>query len=149
MRYGRDLNSITFKLIIQTLRWIPMNHTNKKTTVVQVVAWCLQAPSDYLNQCWSRSLLHMASLSHTELNVMGLVALFNYSVQFEFGTILNDFLNYDYKWVKLHTLRINQVKAYCNISVFISYKGVHRPSFARSISDIFNFHSTEFLKGHC
>ena len=31
--------------------------TDDKSTMVQVMAWCHQAPSHYLNQCWPRSLL--------------------------------------------------------------------------------------------
>ena len=38
------------------LRWVPQNLTNKKSTLVQVMAWCRQATSHYLSQCWSRSL---------------------------------------------------------------------------------------------
>ena len=30
--------------------------TNDKSTLVQVMAWCRQATSDYLSQCWPRSL---------------------------------------------------------------------------------------------
>ena len=37
-----------------TLMWIPQNLTNKKSTLVQVMAWCCQAPSHYLSQCWCR-----------------------------------------------------------------------------------------------
>ena len=39
------------------LRWIPANLTNGKSTLVQVIAWCRQATSHYLSQCWPRSLL--------------------------------------------------------------------------------------------
>ena len=38
------------------LRWKPQNLTFKKSTSVQVMAWCHQAPSHYLNQCWPRSM---------------------------------------------------------------------------------------------
>ena len=30
--------------------------TDDKSTLVQVMAWCHQAPSHYLNQCWPRSM---------------------------------------------------------------------------------------------
>ena len=33
------------------LEWTPED----KATMVRVIAWCLTAPSHYLNQCWSRS----------------------------------------------------------------------------------------------
>ena len=38
------------------LRWMPQNLTGDKSTLVQVMAWCHQATSHYLNQCWPRSL---------------------------------------------------------------------------------------------
>ena len=37
------------------LRWLPLNF-NDKSTLVQLMAWCHQATSHYLNQCWPRSL---------------------------------------------------------------------------------------------
>ena len=40
-----------------TLPWRPDLKRLEKTTLVQVVAWCHQAPSRYLSQCWSRSML--------------------------------------------------------------------------------------------
>ena len=52
------------------LRWLPLNLNNDKSTLVQVMAWCRQATSHYLNQCWPRSL---PSISHNELSHCGLV----------------------------------------------------------------------------
>ena len=37
------------------LRWIPQDLPGDKSTLVQVMAWCGQATSHYLNQCWPRS----------------------------------------------------------------------------------------------
>ena len=37
------------------LRWMPQNLTDDKSTLVQVMAWCSQVASHYLNQCWPRS----------------------------------------------------------------------------------------------
>ena len=34
---------------------MPQDLTDEKSTLVQVMAWCRQAPSHYLNQCWPRS----------------------------------------------------------------------------------------------
>ena len=34
------------------LRWMPQDLTDDKLTLVQVMAWCRQATSHYLNQCW-------------------------------------------------------------------------------------------------
>ena len=39
------------------LRWMPYNLTNEKSTLIQVMAWCHQATSHYLNQCGPRSLM--------------------------------------------------------------------------------------------
>ena len=57
---------IIFKLIPQdsslgacceiALRWLPQNLSNVESTLVQVMTWCRQATSHYLNQCWPRSL---------------------------------------------------------------------------------------------
>ena len=37
-------------------RWMSLDLTDDKSTLVQVMAWCRQATSHYLNQCWPRSL---------------------------------------------------------------------------------------------
>ena len=39
------------------LRWMPLDLTDDKSTLVQVMAWCRQATSHYLSQCWPRSLV--------------------------------------------------------------------------------------------
>ena len=49
MRYG-----ISYEI---ALRWIPLDLTDDKSTLVQVMAWCCQATSHYLSQCWPRSML--------------------------------------------------------------------------------------------
>ena len=36
-------------------RWMPLDLTDK-STLVQVMAWCRQATTHYLSQCWTRSL---------------------------------------------------------------------------------------------
>ena len=36
------------------LRWMPLDLTDDKSTLVQVMAWCRQATSHYLSQCWPR-----------------------------------------------------------------------------------------------
>ena len=40
-----------------SLRWMPQDLTDDKSTLVQVMAWCCQATSHYLSQCWPRSML--------------------------------------------------------------------------------------------
>ena len=39
-----------------TLRWMPQNLTNKKSTLVQVMAWCHQPKSHYLSLFWPKSM---------------------------------------------------------------------------------------------
>ena len=38
------------------LKWMSLDLTDDKSTLVQVMAWCRQAASHYLSQCWPRSL---------------------------------------------------------------------------------------------
>ena len=38
-------------------RWMPQNTFDDKSTLAQIMAWCHQAPSHYLSQCWPRSML--------------------------------------------------------------------------------------------
>ena len=38
------------------LRWMSLDLTDDKSTLVQVMAWCCQATSHYLSQCWPRSM---------------------------------------------------------------------------------------------
>ena len=37
-------------------RWMPMDLTDDKSRLVQVMAWCPQATSHYLSQCWPSSM---------------------------------------------------------------------------------------------
>ena len=65
-RCGSDFGNMIFKLIIQNstlnnrceiaLRWMLKNINNEMSELVQVMAWCYQAPSHYLSQCWLRFL---------------------------------------------------------------------------------------------
>ena len=65
-RYGINFKRAIFKLtswirLISNsyelaLRRTPFNPTGDKSTLVQVMAWCRQATSHYLNQCWYRSM---------------------------------------------------------------------------------------------
>ena len=36
--------------------WMSLDSTDDQSTLVQVMAWCRQATSHYLSQCWPRSL---------------------------------------------------------------------------------------------
>ena len=61
-----DYKNVIFNLVLligifrsshdNALRWMPQDRTDNKSTLVQVMAWCRQATSHYLSQCWPRSL---------------------------------------------------------------------------------------------
>ena len=58
------------------LRWMSPDLPDDKSTLAQVMAWCLQAPSHYLSQCWPRSMLpndvirpQWVNLSDTEARI--------------------------------------------------------------------------------
>ena len=50
-RSGISSPAISSKI---ALRWMPLDLTDDKSTLVQVMAWCCQATSHYLSQCWPR-----------------------------------------------------------------------------------------------
>ena len=39
-----------------SLKWMSLDFTDDESTLVKVMAWCHQATSHYLSQCWPRSL---------------------------------------------------------------------------------------------
>ena len=61
-----DSKNVIFNLVLligifrsshgNALPWMPQDLTDDKSTLVRVMAWCLQAPSYYLSQCWLSSL---------------------------------------------------------------------------------------------
>ena len=65
-RFQFNFRKVFCKLILENagwgisykiaLRWTSLDLTDDKSTLVQVMAWCRQAPSHYLSQCWPRSL---------------------------------------------------------------------------------------------
>ena len=65
-RFQRNFRKVIFQLILVIdgwsisckiiLKWMPMDFTDGKSTLVQVMAWCHRASSHYLSQCWPRSL---------------------------------------------------------------------------------------------
>ena len=65
-RFGCNFKNSIFKLALligifkssynNILKWMPQDLTDDKSTLVQVMAWCRQATSHYLSQCWPRSL---------------------------------------------------------------------------------------------
>ena len=65
-RFKWNFGSVIFKLTLMTAGWVisceiplsrmSLNLTDDKSTLVQVMAWCRQATSHYLSQCWPRSM---------------------------------------------------------------------------------------------
>ena len=61
-RYGSDSKSaILYNRSLGTpcenpYQWMLQNLTKEKSTLVQVMAWCRQATSHYLSQCWPKSM---------------------------------------------------------------------------------------------
>ena len=57
-RFKVNFRWVIFKLILVVNGWTcpHMSVTYDKSTLVQVMAWCRQATSHYLSQCWPRSL---------------------------------------------------------------------------------------------
>ena len=64
-RFKWNFGQVILKLTLVTDGWViscemplsrmSLNFTEDKSTLVQVMAWCRQATSHYLNQCWPRS----------------------------------------------------------------------------------------------
>ena len=65
-RSGCDSKNGIFNLVLligifrsfhdNALQWMPQGLTDDKSALVQVMAWCRQATSHYLSQCWLSSL---------------------------------------------------------------------------------------------
>ena len=50
-----------------------LEFTQDKSTLVQVMAWCSQATSQYLSQCWLRSMLPHKVIKPQWVNIIGFV----------------------------------------------------------------------------
>ena len=48
-----DCEGIFWEIVF---RWMSLDITDDKSALVQVMAWCRQAKSHYLSQCWPRSM---------------------------------------------------------------------------------------------
>ena len=63
----------TYRSYDNALRWMPRDLTTDKSALVQVMAWCHQAASHYLGQCWSRSMLPYGITRPQWVNYCGLL----------------------------------------------------------------------------
>ena len=52
------------------LRWVSLDFTDDKSTLVQIMAWCHQASSHYLSQYWPRSMSPYGVIRPQLFNVM-------------------------------------------------------------------------------
>ena len=65
-KFARNSRQVIFKQILVidgwgisceiALIWMSLDFTDDQSTLVPVMAWCSQATSHYLSQCWHRSL---------------------------------------------------------------------------------------------
>ena len=63
------------------LRWLLLDLTGDKSTLVQVMAWCRQATSHYLSQCWPRS---MSPYGTTRLQWVNFISIININIMMLF-----------------------------------------------------------------
>ena len=85
------------------LRWTSLDLCDDKSTLVQVTAWCDQAISHYLNQCWC----HMASLGHNVLSHPGLGLLY------AFSSFPPPHQSLSLQWLLLFTVKLFKLKLGC------------------------------------
>ena len=60
------------------IRWMSPDLTDDKSTLVLVMAWCLQAASHYLSQCWLRSMSSNGITRPQCVNVVDVTYRFNW-----------------------------------------------------------------------
>ena len=67
--FSKSLYFITRMLLLKTIRdkWL-RDLMDTMSTLVQVMAWCRQAPSHYLTECWPDPWHHMVSLGQNKLS---------------------------------------------------------------------------------
>ena len=63
--HGKLSSSLFFWEI--AFMWMIKGFIDGESTLVEVMAWCHQATSHYLNQCWTKSMILYASLGHNKL----------------------------------------------------------------------------------
>ena len=88
-RFELNFRWLVFKLILVihcwgisceiALRWMSLELTNVKSTLVQVMAWCLQATSHYLSQC-KKHLCHIRESLLITLRLQQNIQLFAYNI---------------------------------------------------------------------
>ena len=71
-----------------TLRWMSLDLSDDQSTLLQVMAWCLTAPSHYLSQCWPNLHRHMVSLGHNQYPIISI----DYGVFFNLNELTSHFI---------------------------------------------------------
>ena len=92
--------------------WLSLDLTDDKSTLVQVMAWCRQATSHYLNQCWPRPMLPCGVTrpqwvkAHVNRSVFRdvTVVLLHFIIDIRFQFYFSDFLTSQTKNFYLHAL---------------------------------------------
>ena len=109
-KFEQNFRQVIFKLISLTdgwgisgkiaLRWMLLNLTDDKSTLVQVMAWCRQATSHYMSQCWPRSRHQAITWANVDIDLCRHMASYrpqwvkecNFPVPWRF-TLWNDMTN--------------------------------------------------------
>ena len=60
---------IAWELTVKSLWWMLQNFSNEESTLVQLMAWCHQATSHYLGQCWSRCMTNMRNIKKCMISI--------------------------------------------------------------------------------
>ena len=84
-RYEWDFRWLIFELTLMisgwgvsceiALWWMPLDLADDESTLVQEMAWCRQATSHYLNQCWHRSMSPYGDIRPWWVNTRKWIAL--------------------------------------------------------------------------
>ena len=99
-----------------SLGWLPLDHTCNKSTMVQVTAWCRQATSHYLSQCWPRSMSPYGVTRPQWLKNKSYLFLWcHVKIIFGFAYISDRDLN-DYRFANINTMMID------GLTVFICFQ---------------------------
>ena len=101
-----DFKCVIFKSIVVIIlksissvtafKWMVQDPTDDKSILVQVKAWCRQATTHNLNQCWLlRSMMAMLSLGHDELKFVQKVQKLSYFSNIHVHGKVNDCTVYE------------------------------------------------------
>ena len=115
----RDLNEMIFEPISVTVgcsisceivpRWLSLDLTDDKSSLVQVMAWCHQATSHYLSQCWPRSLSPSGNKASVDPDLCCNIASLGHNWLMQattFFSLLLGFL-FSYKWCYTTSVQAN------------------------------------------